>query len=214
MPPLSTIPVFVAASTVLLLIPGPAVLYIVARSTKHGVREGLISMTGVHTASLVHAVAAVAGLSTLLVASSAAFTVVKVLGGVYLMVIGIRALLRAHASSPVEPVAPSTPRRLFVDGFVVNLFNPKVALFFLAFLPQFVDDDGAAVWSQTLALGLIYILLGVCSDGLYAVVGGVVGARFRRVTADRLRAFRYAEGLVLTGLGALTLSLPHRRPAR
>ena len=214
MPPLSTIPVFVAASAALLLIPGPAVLYVVARSTSQGVRSGFVSVAGVHTASAVHVMAAVAGLSALVVASSMAFSAVKVLGGVYLIVLGIRAILGARKLSTAQPVAPSSPRRLFVDGFVVNLFNPKVALFFLAFLPQFVDEEAGVVWSQTLVLGLIYVLLGLCSDGLYALVGGLVGARVGGAAAARMRAFRCTEGLVLIGLGALTLTLPHRRPTR
>lgn len=213
MPPLSTIPVFVAASAALLLIPGPAVLYVVARSTSQGVRSGFVSVAGVHTASAVHVLAAVAGLSALVVASSMAFSALKVLGGVYLVVLGIRAILGARKLSTAQPVVPSSPRRLFVDGFVVNLFNPKVAVFFLAFLPQFVDDEAGVVWSQTLVLGLIYVLLGLCSDGLYALVGGLLGARVGGAAA-RLRAFRCTEGIVLISLGALTLTLPHRRPTR
>lgn len=212
MPPIDTLPVFVIASLVLLVIPGPAVLFIVARSSSQGVRAGLVSVAGVHVASLVHVVAAVAGLSAVVVASAVAFTAVKVVGGVYLIVLGVRSILAARslAASPTPEPIVRAPGRIFTEAFTVNLLNPKVAIFFLAFLPQFVDADRGHVWSQTLVLGLLFIAVGMCSDSAYAVLGGHVGARFQRRAAARLRGTRYAEGGILIGLGALTLALPHR----
>jgi threonine/homoserine/homoserine lactone efflux protein len=212
-PSISTLPVFIAASIALLVIPGPAVLFIVARSGAQGRRAGLVSVLGVHTATTVHVFAAVAGLSAVIVASSIAFTAVKVVGGFYLIILGVKAIRSAgHVSATSVPVV-KPERRLFAEAFVVSLLNPKVALFFLAFLPQFVQRGHAPIWSQTLVLGGIYIALGLCSDSLYALLGARLGTRLSRSTA-RLRASRYAEGGILVGLGVLTLALPHRKPSR
>jgi threonine/homoserine/homoserine lactone efflux protein len=214
-PPASNLPVFCVAAIALLVVPGPSVLFIVARSSSQGLRAGVVSVLGVHAASIVHISAAVVGLSALVVASALAFTVVKVVGGVYLVYLGVRAILAAHArtTAAVTSVQQRAPLRIFVEAFTVNLFNPKTAIFFLAFLPQFVDPDHGQVWSQTLILGLVFIALGICSDGIYAFLGAHVGARFQRRAAARLRATRYAEGGILIGLGALTLAIPHRSSA-
>ena len=163
MPSLSTLPVFIAASIVLLVIPGPAVLFIVARSGAQGRRAGFVSVLGVHTASIVHVSAAVAGLSAVVVASAIAFTAVKFVGGLYLIFLGIKSV-HAARRTPTTSVPTIRPeKQLFAEAFVVNLLNPKVALFFLAFLPQFVERGHGAIWSQTLVLGAVYIALGLCS---------------------------------------------------
>ena len=208
-PLLSTLAVFIAASLALLVIPGPAVLFIVARSGAQGRRAGFVSVLGVHTASTVHVLAAIGGLSAVVVASSIAFTAVKVVGGFYLIVLGVRSVRAARDRQEVKTPTARPPKRLFAEAFVVNLLNPKVALFFLAFLPQFVQRGNGAIWSQTLALGVVYILLGLCSDSMYVLVGAHLGARLNG-RATRLRASRYAEGSILVGLGVLTLALPHR----
>ena len=206
----STLPVFVAASLVLLVIPGPAVLFIVARSGAQGRRAGLVSVLGVHTASIVHVLAAVAGVSAVVVASSLAFTAVKVVGGCYLIFLGLKSLRNARtASAALAPKIRAT-KQLFAEGFLVSLLNPKVALFFLAFLPQFVERGNGPIWSQTLLLGLLYIALGLCSDSMYALLGATLGSRFSGHAA-RVRATRYAEGGILIGLGVLSLAIPHRR---
>jgi threonine/homoserine/homoserine lactone efflux protein len=212
-PALSSLPVFVAASLVLLLIPGPAVLFIVARSGAQGTRAGLVSVLGVHAATVVHVLAAVAGLSAVVVASSIAFTGVKLVGGLYLIFLGVKSL-RSARQRPTVSAPPVWPeKRLFAEAFVVSLLNPKVALFFLAFLPQFVVRGHGPIWSQTLVLGLVYIALGLCSDSMYAVLGAHVGTKLS-TRAARLRATRYAEGGILVGLGVLTLALPHRRTTK
>jgi threonine/homoserine/homoserine lactone efflux protein len=212
-PSLSTLPVFIAASIALLVIPGPAVLFIVARSGAQGRRAGLVSVLGVHTASGVHVLAAVAGLSAVVVASSIAFSAVKLVGGCYLIYLGVKSIRGAsHSAGPSVPVV-KPEKRLFAEAFVISVLNPKVALFFLAFLPQFVQRGHGPIWSQTLALGVIYILLGLCSDSMYAVVGARLGTRFSG-RATRLRAARYGEGSILIGLGVLTLALPHRRSSK
>ncbi|MEY2524540.1 MAG: hypothetical protein QOJ66_3105, partial [Ilumatobacteraceae bacterium] len=198
MPSLSTLPVFIAASIVLLVIPGPAVLFIVARSGSQGRRAGLVSVLGVHTASIVHVLAAVAGLSAVVVASSIAFTAVKVVGGFYLIVLGVKSLRSARRSADVVTLTVRPVKRLFAEAFVVSLLNPKVALFFLAFLPQFVQRGHGPIWTQTLVLGAIYIALGLCSDSMYATIGARLGTRLSG-RATRLRATRYAEGGILVG---------------
>jgi len=209
-PAASTLPVFIAASLVLLVIPGPAVLFIVARSGAQGRRAGLVSVLGVHTASIVHVLAAVAGVSAVVVASSLAFTAVKVVGGCYLIYLGLKSLRSARTSSAASVPKIRATKQLFAEGFLVSLLNPKVALFFLAFLPQFVERGNGPIWSQTLVLGLLYIALGLCTDSMYALLGARLGTRFSGHAA-RVRATRYAEGGILIGLGVLSLALPHRR---
>ncbi len=212
-PSISAFPVYIAASLVLLVIPGPAVLFIVARSGAQGTRAGLVSVLGVHAASVVHVLAAVAGLSALVVASSIAFTAVKVVGVFYLIYLGIKSIRSARTAAMVAEPTIRPEKQLFAEAFLVSLFNPKVALFFLAFLPQFVERGHAPIWSQTLVLGAVYIVLGLCSDSVYAVLGAHIGTRLSGRTA-RLRATRYAEGSILVGLGLLTLALPHRKASK
>ena len=153
------------ASVVLLLTPGPAVLYIVARSVEQGRAAGLVSVLGIHLGTIVHITAAAVGLSALVVSSALAFAIVKYLGAAYLIWIGIRTL-DGQGPDPEAPAVPAEPlRRAFRDGFVVNLFNPKTAIFFLAFLPQFVDPARGALHWQILVLGLTFMGLGIISDG-------------------------------------------------
>jgi threonine/homoserine/homoserine lactone efflux protein len=209
-PSLSVLPLFTATALALLLIPGPAVLYITARAATQGRRAGLISLLGVHTGSVVHVVAAVVGLSALLVASAAAFTVVKVIGAVYLIYLGVRTIVGRAGSDGATGPSEHGLRRLYLDGIVVNIFNPKTALFFLAFLPQFVDPDIGPVWTQTLTLGLLFIVLGIVSDGSYAMASAHVGRRFLR-NAEHRRRGRFVEGGLLVGLGVSSLAIPHHR---
>jgi threonine/homoserine/homoserine lactone efflux protein len=188
---------FCAAAIALLVIPGPSVLYIVAQSAEQGRRVGLASVAGVHLGSLVHVAAATAGLSALIVASDLAFNAVKYAGAAYLIVLGIRKLLERDRP-PDVPEATGQLRRAFARGAVVNVLNPKTALFFLALLPQFVEADRGGVWSQALIFGLVFIALGLVSDSLYALVAGTVGSALRR----RRRLVRYGSGVVFVGLGA------------
>ena len=207
MPSLSTVPVFALASLALLIVPGPSVLYVVARSGSQGRRAGLVSVLGVHTGTIFHVLAATVGLSALVMASTLVFAAVKVLGGPYLISLGIRTLLSTRAIGLEAGTAERPLRRLYLDGFVVNLFNPKVALFFLAFLPQFIDRERGAVWSQTLVLGLLYIVIGLLSDGIYALVGARAG-RWLNARPKRQRVTRRVEGGLLIGLGITALLAP------
>jgi threonine/homoserine/homoserine lactone efflux protein len=209
MPDLTLWGLFAAASVVLLLTPGPAVLYIVARSVDQGRAAGLVSVLGIHLGTIVHIAAAAVGLSALLVSSALAFAVVKYLGAAYLVWIGIRTLL-AKDPDPAAPAMPAAPlRRVFRDGFVVNLFNPKTAIFFLAFLPQFVDPARGALHWQILILGLTFMGLGIVSDGMFALAAGAAGDVLRR--SRRFHRFRRRfAGASFIGLG-VTAALAARR---
>src|SRR5262245_60890147 len=165
LPEASLLGLFVAAAIMLLVTPGPAVLYIVARSVEQGRWAGLVSALGVHVGTLVHVAAAALGVSALLASSALAFDLVTYLGAIYLVYLGIRKLLGRDQRANGEASAPRSLRRLFAQGVVVNVLNPKTALFFLAFLPQFVDASKGAVGGQILVLGLIFVALGVISDG-------------------------------------------------
>jgi threonine/homoserine/homoserine lactone efflux protein len=192
-------------------VPGPAVLYIVASSIDGGRRAGFASMLGIQTGALVHVAAAALGLSGVLAASAVAFDTVKYVGAAYLVVLGLWTLLRG--GSPTDPDAPLRPTRLrrrFAQGVVVQILNPKTALFFLAFLPQFVDPSAGRVGLQMLMLGLIFIGLAVVSDGAWALVAGTASERLRG-HAGFASAQRYVSGAVFVGLGVATaLSGSHR----
>jgi threonine/homoserine/homoserine lactone efflux protein len=197
-PDSGTVWVFCATALALLLIPGPAVLYVVVQGAEQGRRVGLASVAGIHLGTLVHVFAATVGLSALIVASAVAFSVVKYAGAVYLIYVGVRKLL-GRDDPKLEPGEQRVSyRRAFVRGAVVNVLNPKTALFFLALLPQFVDPDRGGVWSQALVLGMIFVALGLVTDSLYALAAGTVGGFLRR----RRRGMRYGSGLVFVGLGA------------
>jgi threonine/homoserine/homoserine lactone efflux protein len=203
MPTGHTLLLFAAAALALLVVPGPSVLYIVTRSIDQGRAAGVVSVLGIHTGSLVHVAAAAVGLSALLVSSALAFGVVKYAGAAYLIVLGVRKLLeRGDGEVQVDEPQPRSLRRIYLQGIVVNILNPKTALFFLAFLPQFVDVDRGAVWTQMTALGIAFILLGMVSDGTYALVAARAGGWLR--SSRRFRsAQRWVSGGVFIGLGAV-----------
>ena len=201
MPDPSRLALFVGAALLLLVVPGPSVLYIVTQSVSQGRRAGIASVAGITTGTLVHIVAATVGLSALLASSALAFDVIKYLGAAYLIVVGVRRL--AGLEPEQEPRARRTRDlgRLYRQGIVVNVLNPKTALFFLAFLPQFVEPTRGAAWLQILALGLLFAALGFLSDGTWALVAGALGERLRRGTRFPA-AQRYVSGSVFVGLGA------------
>jgi threonine/homoserine/homoserine lactone efflux protein len=200
MPTASTIALFLLAATALAIVPGPAVAYIVTQSIDQGRRAGLVSALGVASGGLVHVAAATVGLSALIASSATAFTVVKVVGAAYLIVVGIRRIL-AGDSEETEPRALRAPlRRIYRQGVIVNVLNPKTALFFLAFLPQFVDSNRGAVWPQVAVLGVIFVSVAVLSDLTYALVSDAIAGRIRR-TGTGAKVRRRLTGGVFVALG-------------
>ena len=210
MPSLSTYALFIATALALLAIPGPAVLYVVGRSIDQGRTAGLASVLGITTGTIVHITAATVGLSSLVLASKVAFDGVRYVGAAYLVLLGIRRLLMRGAEEEAGGRPPRTLRRLYTQGLVVNLLNPKTIVFIFAFIPQFVDVGAGHVWLQILLLGLTFAGLGLASDSLYAVVAGTVADRVRG-TPLVARVERWFGGTVLIGLGvAAALVAPHR----
>ena len=210
MPSLPTYALFIATALALLAIPGPAVLYVVGRSIDQGRTAGLASVLGITTGTIVHITAATVGLSSLVLASKVAFDAVRYVGAAYLVLLGIRRLLMRGAEEEAGGRPPRTLRRLYTQGLVVNLLNPKTIVFIFAFIPQFVDVGAGHVWLQILLLGLTFAGLGLASDSLYAVVAGTVADRVRG-TPLVARVERWFGGTVLIGLGvAAALVAPHR----
>jgi threonine/homoserine/homoserine lactone efflux protein len=202
-PDSSTLLLFGAAALALIVVPGPAVLYIVAQSIDRGRLAGVVSALGVATGGLVHVSAAAIGLSSLLVSSATAFTVVKYAGAAYLVGLGLWTLLhRRHDEVVAIPRERKLSRR-FWQGVVVNVLNPKTALFFFAFLPQFVDPDHGSAALQIGVLGLLFVVLAVLSDSLWALAAGTASERLRG-NRRFLAVQRYVSGSVFVGLGALT----------
>ena len=212
MPDSTVILAFVAASLVVLVTPGPGVFYVVARSVAQGRRAGLISALGLSAGALVHVLAAAVGLSAILLTSATAFGVVKILGAGYLIYLGLKALFARGAAAPgIGKPDPVSASRLFTDGVMVSVLNPKIAVFFLAFLPQFVDPGQGSVTPQILLLGLLYAALAVVTDGTYALLAGSLK---QRLGGPLMRGPlpRYLSGGVCLGLG-LHAALAER-PAR
>ena len=192
---------FIGAAIALLLTPGPAVLYIVTRSVEQGRAAGLVSVVGICSGTLVHVVAATLGLSALLVSSARAFTTVRYAGAAYLIVLGIQTL--ARRPPPVADIAieRAALRSVFTQGVIVNVLNPHTALFFFAFLPQFVNPSRGHVPAQMLALGLLFVGLSATTDSGWAIAAGTAGdwiRRHPRFTAGQ----RYVTGGALIGLSA------------
>jgi len=202
MPDPSRLALFVGAALLLLVVPGPSVLYIVTQSVSYGRRAGISSVAGITTGTLVHIAAATVGLSALLASSALAFDMVKYLGAAYLIAVGIRRLAGLEREQAPYPRRTRDLGRLYRQGIVVNVLNPKTALFFLAFLPQFVEPTRGAAWVQILALGLLFAALGFLSDSVWAAVAGTLGERLRR-SARFPAVQRYVSGSVFVGLGAV-----------
>ena len=206
MPETSTLALFAVAAVTLLVIPGPAVLYIVTRSVDQGRAAGLASVCGIHVGTLVHVAAAALGLSALLVSSATAYDTVRWFGAAYLVWLGVRRLLARDQDTAVA-AGPDTRRaglgRIFAQGVVVNVLNPKTALFFFAFLPQFVDTSRGSVPFQVVVFGVAFVLLGLLSDGAYALAAAT-GAGWLRRRPGVARASRLVSGGVLISLGVTT----------
>lgn len=196
----ATLFAFVGASMIVLLTPGPGVLYVLTRGAVQGRRAGIVSAAGLSAGAFVHVIAAVVGLSAILATSATAFTIVKFAGAAYLIWIGVQAILSRGGLAKPHAVVPQPVRRLFLDGVVISIFNPKIAIFFLAYLPLFTDPALGSVTLQLAVLGSLYCVLSVISDGAYAILASGASGWFR----DRMLnspVMRYLTGSIFVGLG-------------
>ena len=211
MPSLSAVELFAVAAFALIVIPGPAVLYIVSQSVGQGRAGGLAAVLGVEIGAFVHVAGAALGVSAILASSATAFSVLKLAGGAYLIVLGIRRLLERDSESQLVTGRTRPLGAIFRQGVIVNALNPKTALFFLAFLPQFVDPDKGHVGLQAAVLGVVWVLIATVCDAVWAIgSGSLVG--LLRTSARARRIERRASGGILIGLGVLaTLAHPARR---
>jgi threonine/homoserine/homoserine lactone efflux protein len=194
---------FVVAALALLLVPGPAVLYITARSASQGRMAGLVSVLAIETANFAQAVAAAFGLAAILYSSALAFDIVKYLGAAYLIYLGISKLFFASDSGTAEAAEPESLWRIYWQGFAINILNPKTALFFFAFLPQFVSPERGNPTSQTLLLSTIFVGLAIITDSLYAVLASSLAGQLKG-SKNFQKGGRYFAGLIYIGLGITT----------
>jgi threonine/homoserine/homoserine lactone efflux protein len=194
---------FIGAALALLLVPGPAVLYITARSANQGRLAGLVSVLAIETANFLQAVAATLGLSAILLSSALAFDVVKYLGAAYLIYLGVRKLLISEQVTEDGEIKLESLSRIYWQGFVINLLNPKTALFYFAFLPQFVDPSKGNVTAQTLFLGALFVGMAFVTDSLYALLASSLADKLRG-SRHFQKGQRYFAGLVYVGLGITT----------
>ena len=194
---------FVIASLVLLLTPGPAVLYIIARSVNQGRVAGIVSVLGLEFGTLFHVAAAALGISALLLSSALAFSIVKYLGAAYLIYLGVHKLLSRQETQHNEIDRRESLGQIFRQGVVVNVLNPKTALFFFAFLPQFANVSQGNIALQMLFLGCLFVVLATISDASYALLAGSLG-HWLRGNRRFLKGQRYFAGSVYIGLGVTT----------
>jgi threonine/homoserine/homoserine lactone efflux protein len=196
--------VFLAAALILAVTPGPAVLYIVARTVSQGRWAGAVSCLGIASGTFVHVLAAALGLSAILASSALAFGLVKYAGAAYLVWLGVRRLTgHERGALDAATIEPRSLRRVFLDGVVVNVLNPKTALFFLAFLPQFVDPMAGPVVAQLVTLGITFAAVALSTDLAWSLVAGSVGGGLK-ARAGLARSERYVSGSVYLGLGLAT----------
>jgi threonine/homoserine/homoserine lactone efflux protein len=204
MPTAGTIAVFAVATLALIAIPGPSTFYLLGRGIAHGRRVAFISALGVETGSVLFVCLTAFGLSVLIASSAYAFSLVHYLGVAYLFFLGWRTL-REHTESSVG--AKPGPRAYWASyrqGFLVGASNPKVALFFLAFFPQFVRPDRGSTTTQVLVLGAVFVALGLTADAVNSCASGAIGAWLAR-RSSFLRARRYVEASSYFALGSWAL---------
>jgi threonine/homoserine/homoserine lactone efflux protein len=202
MPSWSTLILFATAASILVFTPGPNTLYIIARSIQQGRKAGIVSSLGVEVGTLIHVVGAALGLSALLMSSALAFNLVKYVGAAYLIYLGIKTLLTRGKNVTAKTIEEGSLGRAFSQAVFVNLSNPKSAIFFFAFLPQFIDAERGAA-AQILSLGAVVVLLGFASGSVYSLLAGGIGSLLRG-NLRFLHAQRYFAGSVYIGLGLTT----------
>lgn len=198
-----TLSVFVAASLVLAVTPGPGVIFLVTRTLGQGRRIGFASIAGVALGNFGNALLASLGLAVIFAASSSAFLIVKLAGAAYLMFLGLRTLASA-SPAPTAPLRPVSQGRAFRDGFLVALLNPKTALFFAAFLPQFIGAADSPL-TRSMLLGAVFVCIAACTDTLYVLAAGTIGSKMRRLVGARTIG-RRISGATFIALGAYLAS--------
>lgn len=200
--------VFLSAALILAITPGPGIFYVLARSLRGGRREGVLSAAGTFLGGLVHVAAAAFGLSAILAASAIAFETVRYAGAAYLIYLGYRMIRSRHEEMAME--AAGAAGGTFVQGVTTEMLNPKTALFFLSFIPQFVSVQQGHVAAQFLLLGAISVTLNTCADLLVACFAGPLGARMKR-SAKLRSGQRAASGVAMIGLGVYVATARARR---
>lgn len=197
----SKLALFLTAALLLAIAPGPGMLYVLARSLAGGRREGVMSALGTFLGGMVHVLAAAAGVSVVLARSALAFATVKYAGAAYLCFLGVRMILAAWRDTDELPTAPLPPaRNPLWQGVATEVLNPKTALFFLSFIPQFVNREAGHVFAQFLALGAVSVTLNTSADLVVTMFAGPLGNRIRSSPRFR-RAQRTATGGIMIGLG-------------
>ncbi len=202
MPSVRTTLLFATSALVLLIIPGPVVFYTIARSIHQGRHAGLASVVGAAIGDLTHVIAATLGLSAMLLVSAFAFRTIQLAGGLYLIYMGVQALCVARASQQYMP-PPQTLPAILRQSILVSLLNARTALFFLAYLPQFVDASDASGAVQMLVLGAVFVLLGMLTNAVYALAASTASARLRG--SQTLQLQRYIAALTFLALGVSAL---------
>lgn len=199
----ASLTIFISATIILIVVPGPSILYIVARSLEQGRMAGIISSLGINLSGIPHVIFAAFGLSAILMKSALAFSIIKYLGAIYLIYLGIRTLTSKAQNPNVQNVQAMNHSKLFSQGFLVGLLNPKTALFFLAFLPQFVDPTRAPAVQQIIFLGILFLTFSLIGTFAYALIAGTV----RQLLSRSLRVARiqkYVAGTTYIALGLTT----------
>jgi threonine/homoserine/homoserine lactone efflux protein len=200
MPSSAKLLVFLTAALLLAIAPGPGMLYVLSRSLAGGKKEGIFSALGTFAGGMVHVVAAAAGVSLILAQSALAFATVKYAGAAYLCFLGVRMIMAANRGNELPQTAESAPGRPFLQGIATEVLNPKTALFFLSFIPQFVDHRSGHVFAQFVALGTISVILNTSADLIVIMLAGPLGERIRSSVTFRRRQ-RKVTGFIMIGLG-------------
>ena len=208
MPDSSTLAVFVIAAITFNLSIGPNALYVMSRSVSQGRKAGILSAFGISVGSFVHTLAAALGLSALLMSSAKAYLVFKYACAAYLIYLGVRMLLRPHSNQTFTTPRSASLRRIWVQGILTNVLNPETALFFLAFLPQFLDLSKGAVGWQIVTLGIILNAISMVRNTLVSVLTGSVGHLLKN-RPSLFRVQQWFAGSVLVALG-IRVALPER----
>jgi len=204
--PIENLLAFMLTSLVIIVIPGPSVLFVIGRAIALGRRAGVLSVVGNALGTIPAVIAVAFGVGAIVASSVVAFTVIKIAGALYLVYLGIQAIRHRHAHIPGIQQRPTRARRLLAEGFIVGLTNPKTIAFFVAVLPQFVDPTAGPVWLQLLLLGLVFEALALASDSIWALAAGTARAWFAR-SPRRISTLSATGGVMMIGLGgALALT--------